>query len=288
MKKSILIALALPILMSCQDSLGPTLPLNQPAGFQAQSANEQDLTVRILRGLYKENLADDVDNGKAVEPVSLPRGGFIFEGLSRIRLIRQTLYPISDRIIKHEFNKPSKPDNIPPIDASNLQQMQALLQPGDIVLCGNNDSFVHGFLYLGQDQIIHALAQLTPKKEFLGVIKETLTNYTRRTHRDKFVVLRKPGITPQDVQNMSDYAHKQVGKSYDSLFLLDTEDRFYCTEVVWQAMQKMAAPPRVYPHRAKYGWDMVTVEDIMDSPDLKTVWTYNYTRPPVGKLHTYR
>lgn len=264
--------------------LGPTLVGAQ----RVQEASDEETTASIVRNLFKESFADDVDNGRPLQELSLPRGGFIFNRLNGGIPFRKLVYPISDRIIKKEFNKPSKPDNLPRIDAASLQQMQSLLQPGDIILCGNNDSFVHAIVYLGQDQIIHSLAQLTQDGEFMGTIKETLSSYVARVHRDKFVVLRRPGITPQDVQKMSSFAHAQLGKSYDSLFLLNTEDRLYCTETVYHALRQIASAPRVFPHRAKYGWDLFTVEDIMDTPDLQTVWTYNYTRPPVGRLHSYR
>ncbi|MGV3523517.1 MAG: YiiX/YebB-like N1pC/P60 family cysteine hydrolase [Candidatus Sericytochromatia bacterium] len=293
MKLRLVACLALVALNACSApaSLRGPVALNaQNAALRAQGApaSEEETTVGVLRHLYKESLADDVDNGRPAQPVALPRGGFIYERLNDFSLVRKAIYPLSDRIIKKEFNKPGKPDNVPPINAAALQQLQAQLQPGDIVLCGNNDSFVHGLIYLGNDEIIHSLAQLDGRGEFLGTIKETLTAYTQRVQRDKFVVLRKPGLTPADQQRISAFAHQQLGKSYDSLFLLSTEDRLYCTELVYQTLRQVSAPPRVFAHRAKYGWDLFTVEDIMDSPDLQTVWSYNYTRPAPGRLHAYR
>lgn len=254
---------------------------------RVQELSEEDQAVGMAANLYKENLADDVDNGRPVVEIPQARGGFIYNRLNGMIPWRKLIYPISDRKIKVEFNKPSKPDNVPDIDAASLANMQSLLQPGDIILCGNNDSFVHAIVYLGNDVIIHALAQLNPQGEFLGTIQETLTGYTRRAHRDKFVVLRKPGLTPADVQKMSAFAHAQVGKSYDSLFLLNSDDRLYCTELAYKTLRQIASPPRIIPHLAKYGWELFTVEDLMDSPDLQTVWTFNYTRPPVGQLHKY-
>lgn len=248
---------------------------------------DQALAVRMLRQLYKDNFADDVDNGRPDDPIQEPRGGLVYEGLNRLSWVRKALYLLSDKVIKYEFNKPGVPDQAPAINAAQLHDLESKLQPGDIVLCGNDDSFVHGLIYLGNDQIIHALAQLTPDGQFLGVIQETLSGYTQRVDRDKFVVLRKPGLTAQDVQRISDYAHSMLGTSYDSLFLLSTKDRVYCTEILYHALQQIAQPPRIYPHRAKYGWDLFTVEDLMDSPDLQTVWTLNYQRPAPGQLHRY-
>lgn len=256
--------------------------------YQRIQEPDEGLTVRMVRSLYKGNFADDVDNGQDDENVPMPRGGLVYESLSRLSLFRKGFYLLSDKVIKKEFNKPGVSDAVPAITQPEVQSLLRILQPGDIVLCGNNDSFVHALLYLGNDQIIHALAQLTPSGDFMGVIKETLSGYTQRVSRDKFVVLRKPGLSQAGLQKMSNYAHSTLGTSYDSLFLLDTKERLYCTEMVFQALQAMGGEaPRVFPHRAKYGWDLFTVEDLMDSPDLETVWEYNYKRPQAGRLHQY-
>lgn len=278
------------LLTACaQQTPMPLMANQQPAQFQAQaSGDENGLTVSLVRNLFKENFADDVDNGRPAENVSLPRGGFIFERLNNMDTFRKIIYPLSDRAVVREFSKPGVADNIPPISPAEVQQLLTQLQPGDVLLCGNNNSFVHAALYIGNGTIIHALAtQPNPKENYVGVVKETLLNYTQRINRDRFVVLRKPGLTSQDVQNMSQYAHQHIGKGYDSLFLLRTEDRFYCTEFVFQALKRTSNPARIFPHRAKYGWDLVTVEDIMDSPDLQTVWTYNRTRNQPGRIHRY-
>jgi len=294
MKRLIASSLCLLVLSAC--SQAPILRQTQiPGQINAQSntfmaqrgESEENLSARIAKNLFQENFADDISNGRAPEQISLPRGGAIYESLNRLSLMRKAVYLLSDKIIKREFNKPGTPDQLPAITPTAFQELQSKLQPGDIVLCGNNGSFVHGLIYLGDDQIIHALAQLNSKGEFLGVVKETLSGYVKRVQRDQFVVLRKPGITSADVQKMSSYAHAQVGKSYDSLFLLSTEDRLYCTEILYHAIKQIAQTPRVFAHRAKYGWDLFTVEDIMDSPDLETVWSYNRQRSNPGQLHRY-
>lgn len=282
--------LTLGLLGSCASRQAPLSAAISPQ-LQAQSQiqePDENLTVRIVRSLYKTHFADDRDNGLPDETLFIPQGGLIYESISRLPLFRKGIYLLSDKVIKKEFNKRSTPDNVPAITAPEVQALLKTLQPGDIVLCGNNDSFVHALLYLGNDQIIHALAQLTPSGEFMGVIKETLSGYTQRVSRDKFVVLRKSGLSAAGVQKMSAYAHSVVGTSYDSLFLLDTKERLYCTELVYQALQMLGPEaPRIQPHRAKYGWDLFTLEDLMDSPDLSTVWEYNYKRPAPGRLHPY-
>lgn len=282
--------LLLALLFGCASEQEP-----QPASSQAkpQAVSETLVPVEkqtvesVLRNLYKQNFADDVDNRKAMAEPKLKPSGFLYNRLNGKLPVRKLIYPISDRVIKKEFNKPGTPDAVPPIDQGTLAKLQAVLQPGDIILCGNNDSFVHALVYLGHGQIIHALAQLDAKGAFLGTVKESLTNYVARVERDKFVVLRNPNLSQVDFAKMSHFAHAQLGKSYDSMFLLNTRDRLYCTEMVYHTLQQISKPPRVYPHKAQYGWYLFTNEDLMDSPDLQTVWSHNYTRPATGKNHDY-
>lgn len=169
-----------------------------------------------------------------------------------------------------------------------MQYLIARLQPGDIILCGNDGSFVHSALYIGQGEIVHALAtQPDSPQRFYGVVRESLIRYTQRSPRDSFVVLRPRNVSQRDIQRASTYALEQQGKGYDSLFLMHPGDRFYCTELVWQALQRMQNKPRVYPQKVRFGWEMVTVEDFMDSPDFQTVWERNRKRSPIGQIHRY-
>ncbi len=82
--------------------------------------------------------------------------------------------------------------------------------------------------------IIHSLASLDPK--YWGVVKESLKTYLGRSERDKFVVLRAKNITSDDIKKELEFANKQVGKPYDSLFLFNSGDRFYCTELGYQSI----------------------------------------------------
>lgn len=217
-------------------------------------------------------------------------GPAAFALLGKDAAARQQLYPYSDQMVMREYNKPSPADNVAPISAAELQTLTAKLKPGDLILCGNDRSFVHGALYIGQGQIIHSLAtQPDMHDRFRGVVHESLTVYTARSERDTFVVLRPKSLNanPAGFAKALSYARAQVGKGYDSLFLNASDERFYCTELLYKALRLLPQAPRMFPHKAKYGWEMITVEDLMDSPDFETVWTRNKQRPPVGQLHQY-
>lgn len=290
-------AVMLSALSACQ-SPGPrplqTLPANVLNPIMAQSeAREVDSTalLKLVERIYKQNFADDLDNLKDLDQLTREleqQGISIYNLVSANPQVREQLYPLANQKVIEEFNKPSPVDAVPPVDDDEVQYLLARLQPGDVILCGDDGSFVHAAFYLGQGQIIHALAtQPDRPHDFYGVVKESLLTYTRRSSRDTFVVLRPRNLSSQDFQRAAQYALAQQGKTYDTLFLMYAQDRFYCTELVWQALQQMRNRPRVFPHKVQFGWEMVTVEDFMDSPDFQTVWERNRQRAPIGQLHRY-
>lgn len=254
------------------------------------NASQQDLA-KLLKHIYKTRFADDKNPTQLLDEINKAleaEGTSIYQVLNTRPDVRKVAYPVGDQIVMSEFNKPSPADNVPPISATEVAQLLQKMKPGDVILCGNNKSFVHAALYVGNGQLIHSLAtQPDNPQRFVGVVREPLQTYVKRSERDTFVVLRYSQLTAADAQKATDYANRQLGKGYDTLFLIEQEDRFYCTELVFRAIRHMNRPPRVLPHNEKYGWQMVSVEDFMDSPDFQTVWTRNYTRPPVGRLHTY-
>ncbi len=296
MKKLLALALTALSLTACSNApaLLPAanrMPINTlRAAAAAPQPNLQEL-LPLLREIFKNELADGLQPGQPAPDINLvleQKGPMAFKLLGQDAAARRSLYPYADQKVISEFNKPSPSDNVPAVTPQDIQALLPRLQPGDVILCGNDKSFVHGALYLGRGEIVHALAtQPDMHDRFRGVVKESLSTYISRSERDTFVILRAKGQSSVNFTPAFNYAVAQVGKQYDSLFLLQNDERLYCTELVWSALRKLARPPRVLPHAVKYGWEMVTVEDFMDSPDLETVWTRNYARPPVGRLHRY-
>lgn len=45
------------------------------------------------------------------------------------------------------------------VDSAEFAELKKNLKPGDVILCGNDDSFVHAIVYLGNGEIVHSLAQ---------------------------------------------------------------------------------------------------------------------------------
>ncbi|MFN8577823.1 MAG: YiiX/YebB-like N1pC/P60 family cysteine hydrolase [Candidatus Sericytochromatia bacterium] len=213
------------------------------------------------------------------------KGGAIFNLLNKSEFAQKLLKGIGNYAVKKKFSKPDTPDNFPLITAQETDELLKVLKAGDIILCGIDDSFIHSIIYAGNGIIIHSLGSPNPK--FWGTIKEPLTTYFKRSNRDKFVVLRYTKATQEDINKAIEFADKQVGKPYDSLFLINDDNAFYCTELVFRALMNMNTPPKIYPHKEKFGWELIANEDFMDSPDLETIWTLHRDRNPAGKLNKY-
>lgn len=263
--------------------------------FQGQNAsaldpNQLQTLLPLFKEIYGAEFADALQKGEI--PPELKEklklyGPQAFQMLSQDANARQQMYPASDAMVIREFTKPSPSDAIPPISNQENQALLATLQPGDIILCGNDGSFIHGALYIGNGKVVHALAtQPDMKDRFRGVVEESWETYTQRSERDTIVVLRAQ-LNASDLERVIGYARAQQGKGYDSLFLNASDERFYCIELVWKALKQAQRSPRMFSHQVPYGWDIVAVEDLMDSPDFQTVYQRNYQRPRPGQLHRY-
>ncbi len=233
-----------------------------------QGANMSDDDVFKLVRLLSE---EPGQSGVTIDPAKLRKAN---QALVKDKAAREKAYPTSDKIIERLFGRPGKVDAIPRLSAQDMQVFKSKLQPGDVIQCGNDGSFIHGVFYVGQDVIIHALAENMRGKKMIGVIKETLTDYFARVERDQVVVLR-PKWSPAQLKTAVTYAETQVGKGYDSLFLTESADRFYCTELVYQTLTA-AKVARIQPRMVKDAWPVVMNEEIRRSPDLKVVYTKNH------------
>lgn len=309
MKKSFtLISLAFILLSACAKDLQP-VPLPEIAREQVTTLSNinllknsnQEISI-IAENIFLNNFADGVKKNKSNKnsisnidgilnliPGIKEKGPAMFRLLNNDPKTQEQFYPFTDEKIGAYLTKPSQPDNTPAITPAEINQLLNVLKPGDLILCGNDDSFIHSILYLGNNLIIHSLASKGKgNNKFLGVIREPLTEYIARSERDKFVVLRYRNLHAADFQKAAGYASQQIGKSYDTLFLMYSDTRFYCTELVYQALMHMDNPPQVYPQKTPFGWELIRNEDFMDSPDFDTVWALHYTRPAVGRLYTYK
>lgn len=258
---------------------GSPLASSEPNLITAESVTNQDkaeleATVEELAAQFYADEAADPGFTSDKPTLNGPRGGLFYRSLIKSKTLRSMANSLSYKVVKRHFSKPGKKDAIPPINATERQKLFSLLQPGDVIQCGNNASFVHAAFYLGEGRIVHALAQAGFGRDMIGVIEESLADYLDRVDRDKFVVLR-PKWTPAQLAEGIAFARAQVGKAYDTVFLTDADDRLYCTELIYHVLVNTGAA-RVEPHLAKAKWRLITNEDLRKSPDMSVVYRLNH------------
>lgn len=278
--RSLPIALAAVLMLAaCGQGPAPLAAVGTGSSLSAQSTSFSEEDELTLTGIVERIAAQEFSETSepvATKPAKPARGGLIYKALAKSEMLRKSGYFLVDGAVRRHFSKPDKVDKVPPLSAAERADLMKLLQPGDVIQCGNNGSFVHAIFYVGDGQIVHSLAQAGFGKKMIGVRAETLNEYLDRSERDTMVVLR-PTWTPEALKTASDYVYAQVGKGYDTLFLTDSDERFYCTELVYSALVR-AGVARIAPHDPLKGadWRLVTNEDIRKSADLRVVFKRNH------------
>lgn len=169
------------------------------------------------------------------------------------------------------------PDNMPNIDAKELNNMKSHVKPGDIILNGNDGSFIHGIMYVGKDEklqaqlekewnmpkgalkdealIIHSLVKdhategtINGKMQMVqpsgsGVHVDTMERFLIRHPRDVMLAVSIKGASDKDRQSAIDAAKSFVGKPYDRSFNTFDDSEMYCTETVMKAWLNSSHPP---------------------------------------------
>lgn len=225
---------------------------------------EVTLMTRELAGRY---LSDDPDAPLRLDPRKARR---LYDDLLRDPVMRARSYAMSDEVIFKALQRPGKPDGVPSLSNAERTALLEVLQPGDIITCGNDGSFVHAAFYAGDGRIVHALGQAGFGRRLIGVREEPLLAYLDRDPRDMVVVLRPPW-NADGLGQATSFARSQVGKPYDSLFLTDADDRFYCTELCYKLLTRTRTA-RVDLHTGDGAVPVVVNEDFRQSKDLRVVY----------------
>lgn len=178
------------------------------------------------------------------------------------------------KLVDKYMTAPSPQDANPPIDSKELDNLKASIKPGDIIMSGNNGSFIHGIVYVGEDKqlqaqlekkwnmpagsldgegmILHSLAadhsaevelkgkKFTQPAGGTGVIIDTIERYNARNPRDVMIAVGVKGTTDADRKAVIEEGKKMVGRGYDNGFNTFDDRDIYCTEFVYKAW--MAAP----------------------------------------------
>ena len=129
------------------------------------------------------------------------------------------------------------------VTAKETREIENILQNGDILLrCYINyldgyfipSKFSHAAIATESKTVVHAVAE--------GVKEEDILQFCRC---DGVVVLR-PRVSYNDKVQAVEYARAHIGCSYDFEFNPDTEDTYFCTELVyWCYKGKINVEPHI-------------------------------------------
>lgn len=102
--------------------------------------------------------------------------------------------------------------------------------------------------------------QETPLTDFLGAAK--------------IAALYRPVLAGEALDRALAFAGEAAARSapFDSDFSLDTEDRLYCTELVWRALSAATGEDAVPRKSERRGKVYVALDDLQQSPRLKLAW----------------
>jgi hypothetical protein len=159
-------------------------------------------------------------------------------------------------------------DGLPRIlSTAGLAPLLGVLQPGDLVLLGNNGRLSHIAVYIGAGEIIHAMAtektmrgwlgsmrdaigrSLGTIERHVGVLREPLAGFVDRYERDTWMVVRANGLDSERIGRGMTRIGELVGKPYDYGFKADNE-AWYCTEIAVAFLEAaLGRPPTLTARR---------------------------------------
>ena len=191
--------------------------------------------------------------------------------------LRQDHLETAERFNIHSVNrfgadmKHSGHEKISEAEANNLI---AKLQPGDIILTGDNrstpiatathlitrrSSFTHALIYKGNDRAIEAI--MGP-----GVVESSMKDILTGKHH---AIALRPDYEPGQAQEAIQFSEGLLGKKYDYKFKNDNGN-WYCSEAVVAALAE-AAPQVEFDTRSVFGKALVLPNDLFFSEDVGVV-----------------
>ncbi len=176
-----------------------------------------------------------------------------------------------------------------PVPQELLEQALAAARPGDALfkdgagLWGrlaaqfseNRDGFGHLGLVArdgnGRLIVIHAGGDPVSGE---GRVQETLL--ADFLAQSRAAALYRPRISAAASGEALAYAAEAVRRNtpFDTAFDLGTEDRLYCTELVWRALSTALGADAVPEKSRRSGRVFIALDDVQESPWLEPVWRF--------------
>lgn len=165
------------------------------------------------------------------------------------------------------------------ISSKEAQKVIKDLKPGDLIITNNDEDykFELGQKLMGKTGAWTHIGMVSENNTVVEVLISTdgptesspESLFTKNHH---VVVVRPDYKSPESVKKTLEAARKYFGKAkYDFDFKLSSEDKLYCQEYIYKAMQDGAPEVKVEPSRFM-GLEYLSADDFLKSPDMKEVY----------------
>ncbi len=164
-----------------------------------------------------------------------------------------------------------------PISPKEKEAVKQIIQPGDILITNEDSEFkfefiekaiglsgnwVHGALVKDKNTIIEMVAS-----GYREVPIDVSLN-----ENEHIMVLKPQYKNPQEIEKTIQSAQQHVGKPYDSKMSLKSDDKLYCTELIYKSLKDGAPAIRIEP-KSLFGFKAIAPDKIIESPDIQTAFS---------------
>lgn len=168
------------------------------------------------------------------------RGKFKLVRIPTLRRARRLWAPCLQRLMNCKF-----PTVAGRLSSRQKKLVRSLLQPGDVLLKDDCSypisqlgarllctSWIHSAVYIGNDEIIDCGSRPYVSEQALdGFLKAS-----------SLAVYRPHFESAEDLESMLSFLHGSIGRPFNRAFRLNSKNSFYCTQLIYRALQQMPHP----------------------------------------------
>lgn len=194
-----------------------------------------------------------------------------------------TLKSLFAKLQNHKYTSQHK------ITMEEAKEIKKILKPGDIII-GNNDddmrfelaqkaigasgNWTHACIVKDQDTVIESLIPKQTDRLGLeasrGYFENRPEDMITRNHH--LMILRPAYSGDAEVESVLKVAESMKNIKYDLFFNMNSDDKMYCTELVYKALKEGAPEIPVTPGKF-LGLEFVTADHFEQSPAMEKIYT---------------
>lgn len=157
-----------------------------------------------------------------------------------VRRVRRLWTPCLQRLMNCKF-----PTVAASLSAPRKKTVKSLLRPGDVLLKDDcsyplsqlgarllGSHWIHSAVYVGDDKIIDCGSKPYVSEEMLDEFLQASSLAVYRPHFE----------TAEDLESVLSFLRNSIGRPFNRAFRLTSKNSFYCTQLIYRALQQMPHP----------------------------------------------